>query len=426
MVHDAPSRDTIQELPDLLISQKATVNIAACAKEKPPPCENISLNVPKPYPAKQYPHIIFGVASEYNRLKDTLPATAHWLAGTGARLIAVVVDADITNPKTNLTALEEEYAKSNVEAVFIPPSTTKYIPNHVDENKSTNRPIPVEHHHFMLIRDLLGYADQKTQWLSILDDDTFFPSLYPVDQELSKYNHTKPFWLGALSEDFGHVRIWGLMAFGGAGVFLSRALAQELEPQLETCIADAIVNTGDGFLRDCIYMKTTTKLTMVPRLFQHDILGDVSGFYESGVSPLSLHHWKSWYQEPVIAQAAIADNCGDCYLQRWRIGNNTLLVNGYSISVYTDGLDGIDFSQYEGTWSFPNHKLDGHEYDFSFGPLRPRIPPDKKKSYKLTHSSRTVSGALRQFYVFKANATNHEMDEVIELKWEAPEHAVVH
>jgi hypothetical protein len=270
----------------------------------------------------------------------------------------------------------------------------------------------------MLIRDLLGYATPETQWLGILDDDTFFPSLYPVDKELAKYDHSQPFWLGALSEDFGHIKIWGLMAFGGAGVFISMPLAHELDPVLETCIKDASINTGDGILRDCIYSKTRTKLTIISRFFQHDMLGDLSGFFESGVNPLSLHHWKSWYQEPVLAQAAVTALCGDCYLQRWQFGDNTLMANGYSISIYRDGLDSINLGQYEGTWRFPDHPLDGHEYDFSFGPLREKLKPEQKKSYRLRDSVVTSSGDLRQIYVYTSDNEREKMDEVIELLWE--------
>jgi hypothetical protein len=412
------NRDTVQKLSEPLIKNKTTVNLMTCVHEEIPSCEELQLNVPNPYPKKQYPHLIFGVASKYDRLWDSAPATAHWLAGTEAHLVGIVVDVDEDKDMSRFTALEEEYAKWNVKATFTAPTLKKFIPGRNAKNRDENQLVPVEHHHFMLIRDLLGYATPQTQWLGILDDDTFFPSLYPVDKELAKYDHSKPFWLGALSEDFVHVKIWGLMAFGGAGVFISMPLAHELEPLLEKCIVDAIASTGDGILRDCVYLKTRTKLTIMPHLYQNDMVGDLSGFFESGVNPLGLHHWKSWYQEPIIAQAAVSALCGDCYLQRWQFGDNILLANGYSISMYRDGLGSIDLGQYEGTWESPGHPLDGHEYDYSFGPLRQKLTTEQKRSYRLKDSVVASTGALRQIYVYTSDKEKNEIDEVIELLWE--------
>lgn len=411
-------RAAVQNITGPLISHPTKVNLQTCAHDELPPCEELSLTVSGPYPKKQYEHIIFGVASEYKRLMDSIPSTAHWLAGTGATLIGVVVDAKGDDGKAKLKNLEDAYHEANVKATFISPVMTKYLPpqgSNPEENQ--DKDVPTEHHHFMLIRDLLGYSTSQTTWLGILDDDTFFPSLYPVDEELNKYDHNQPQWLGALSEDWGHIKIWGLMAFGGAGVFISVPLAHELDPHLEDCIVEALSQTGDGILRDCVYFKTQTKLTAIPRFFQHDFIRDASGFYESGINPLSLHHWKSWYQEPIPAQAAIAAVCGECYLQRWRFADDTLFANGYSISVYADGLKDLDLTKYEGTWDSPAHELNGHEYDYSFGPLRPRLGADKKKSYKLKAAEKTAAGGLRQVYVFKGDR-EQILDEVVELIWE--------
>ncbi len=66
-----------------------------------------------------------------------------------------------------------------------------------------------------------------------------------------------PTWLGALSEDFDVVKWLEMMAFGGAGTFLSVPLAKELVPHIPDCLAQpmskAINATGDGMLRSCIY-----------------------------------------------------------------------------------------------------------------------------------------------------------------------------
>jgi hypothetical protein len=261
-------RDVIQKLSGPLIPRtKTTMNLTTGKLGETPFCPELKLGVSKPYPTKQYTNLIFGVASTYDRIRESLPSTAHWLAGTGAHIIGVVVDKE---DGKSLKALEAEYAKSGVKATFIPPSLKKPVAGRTVDQKTVN--VPVEQHHFMLIRDLLGFTTPQTQWLGILDDDTFFPSLYPIGEELAKYDHTQSFWLGGLSEDFVHVKQWGLMAFGGAGVFISKPLANELDPFLEKCITDATTDTGDGILRDCMYSKTQTKLTVLSRLYQHDRL----------------------------------------------------------------------------------------------------------------------------------------------------------
>jgi len=399
-------RYSVANISRPLITHTTTVNLTSCSHAEFIPCDHLTLQVPPAYPSKKYDHIIFGVASNFNRLNDSLAPFAHWLAGSGALLVGVVSDAEDPTQSFDLAALEEAYKARGVRASFIPPLVKKERPDDPD--------IAVEVHHFMLIRNLLNVTTTKTKWLSILDDDTFFPSLYPLDQELETYDHNKSLWLGALSDSFGSVKAWGYMAFGGAGVFISPPLAKELDPHLEDCIGEATTITGDGLLRDCIYTRTRTKLTLVPGLYQHDTHGDMSGFFESGIRPLSVHHWKSWYKAPMPEMAAVTRLCGDCFLARHRFAEDTLLANGYSITQYPDGLDNIDLDKMEGTWRNPARP----DFDFSFPPLRDRLSPAQKKSYRLADVEVTGKGAFRQIYVYKGDVEKDEPDEVVELIWE--------
>ncbi|RKU46065.1 hypothetical protein DL546_003554 [Coniochaeta pulveracea] len=411
---DKFNRDDVVNISKPLITHKTAINLTDCTVPDPIPCDDLPLQVPFPYPAQQYKHLIFGIASTYDRINDSLPAFAHWLKNTNALLVGVVVDAEEEkegqwhpNPNVDLPALERLYNKSGVTASFIAPAL-KVNPRNREPEKRT------EHHHFMLIRDLLARSTNETRWLGILDDDTFFPSLYPLDQELRRHDHARPLWLGALSEAFSSVQSWGYMAYGGAGAFVSLPLAREMNPVLEECIADATVDTGDGIMRDCVYTRTHTKLTLVPGLYQHDTHGDMSGFYESGVRPLSVHHWKTWYHEPMPEIAAVTDLCGDCFLARWRFGNDTLFTNGYSIATYAPGvLERTDLSSMEGTWVRP-----GRDFDFSLAPLREPLARDKKKSYHLKDSGMTETGTFRQLYVYRGDEEKEENDEVVELIWD--------
>ncbi|KAM7192462.1 putative glycosyltransferase [Rhypophila sp. PSN 637] len=395
----------------------ATINLTSCARTEIPPCkeEVLELHVPNPYPERKYPHLLFGVASSYARMESSIDAFATWLSGTDAQLYVIIQDAD----KHFLSDLEQLYRDSGIEATF----------------SAKNEPPTIEHLHFLLVRSLLAFSTPDvTTWMGIIDDDTFLPHLYPLQTRiLSKFNPQKAHWIGALSDDFNAISLWGFMAFGGAGVFLSLPLAKEIEPHIETCIKRARIQSGDGILKECVYAYTRTKLSIVKGLYQHDIRGDVSGFYEGGLDvPVSLHHWRSWYREEGLPGGVLVGKevCGGCWLQRFKFGgiqggvNDMLFVNGYSISEYfpgtwkagPGGLDKIDLGRIEGTWG---HAFNG-QYDFSYGPLRRRLGRARKKSYKLVDVN--LIQELRQIYVHrKSDAWQIEegaMDEVIELVWE--------
>ena len=399
-------RQSVTNITRPLITHQTTVNLTSCFHLEPIPCDPLPLPVPRPYPNKRYSHLIFGVASTFERLNVSLPAFSHWLSGTDALLVGVVADAGSRSPSPDfdLAKLQRDYEAAGVKALFVGPAPK--------EGNSQDWPLTVEQHHFMLIRNLLRLSTPNTKWLGILDDDTFFPSLHPLDQQLKRYDHTKQQWLGALSDNFNNIKMFGYMAYGGAGIFISPVLAGELDPHLEECIEQSTIGTGDGLLRDCIYSWTQTKLTIVPGLYQHDIRGDVSGFFESGVRPLSVHHWKSWYKVPMPKMAAVAGICGDCFLSRYRFPEDMVFVNGYSIAQYPKGLADVDLDKMEGTWRYADD-----DFDFSYAPLREPLGPEEKKSYRLWDAEATEGGGLKQMYVHQGDWTKRELDEVVELVW---------
>ncbi|KAM0323725.1 hypothetical protein ACHAQA_008662 [Verticillium albo-atrum] len=397
VVTRSPDRDIVAQLSDPLFKTKTDIDLNSCDPVHLDKCDTIPLRVPRPYPKSTYPQYVFGVATSYERYEDSIDTFAFWLAGSHAKLVGVVTDYNEKRP--NLEALVARYAERGMDASFVQPIRAK---------------LSVGQNHFTIIRDLVKASGPETEWVAILDDDTFFPSLHKLTVALSDIDHTQQAYVGALSEDFRAVRTFGYMAFGGGGVFLSAPLARDLEPLLETCLNEAKTGEGDALVRECVYKHTHTKLTPLPGLHQMDMARDASGFYEGGPSPLSVHHWKSWYHSPVDLMASITHVCGDCFLQRWRMGANTVLTNGYSITIYRDGLDNVDLSKMEDTWSNDNPGF----YDFSIGPLRNKMKPGQKKTYKLEDADYLKNGGVRQIYVHRAEKPGQN-DEVIELAWEA-------
>lgn len=391
--HDV-DRDAVTKLQGPLVTQKTDINLTSCSGVETLPCDELIIPVPYPYPEQKYAHFVFGVATYYDRMILMLSTFEHWLAGSDALLVAVIVD----HQGRDLMALEDLFAAHNMRL----------------KTANGDPQLTIDQNHFVMLRPVVQNISPETKWVGILDDDTFFPSLYALDNAFKVYDHTKELWLGQLSEDFYSVRSWGFMAFGGAGVFLSVPLAQKLEPSMEQCLEEASLPSGDGMLRDCVYYHSKTKLTLVPGLYQQDMRGDLSGFFEAGLRPLSLHHWMSWYNEPVAKIAQVSKICGDCFLQRFQFDDDTLFSNGYSVALYRKGVERLNLDWMEATWN--QH---GPEFDFSVGPLRNALKKDRKRSYTLEDVEWLEDGSLRQVYVYKADWKSGETkDEVFELLWD--------
>ncbi|ORY66584.1 uncharacterized protein BCR38DRAFT_322362, partial [Pseudomassariella vexata] len=398
-VFSGSNRTEVGNISDSLFGHQILVNIEQCQDVRLPRCVPIRLPVSKPYPRKKYPHFIFGIATDYTRLAGSLDGFAHWLSNTDSKLVAVVTDMHMHN-STQINNLKLDFQHAGVDVVFEKPFDAKH---------STSQS------HFMVLVHMLALGDAAsapTRWYGLLDDDTFYPSLHPLDDALSALDHNRDFYVGTLSEDFNAIRNFGFMAFGGAGAYISAPLARKLGANAAACVERP--TEGDIILRDCVYRHSKAKLTMLPGLYQQDMKGDASGFFESGVQALNFHHWKSWFKAPVVKMAATANYCGDCLMQRWRFGVDEVLANGYSIAKYRDGLETLDLDRMEGTWEQASHN-----FDFSIGPFRQRLGPELKKSYRLEEAKieESRAGGLRQLYVHRGNHSSGEFDEVVELVW---------
>lgn len=386
-------RSEVTDVPASIFGQWQALNLDdQCNQWQEMPCDPIELDVPPPFPVRRYPELLFGVATSFARLVDSVPQLSHWLSNTGARLVAVIVDAD--EHEADFGRLLAFFNDHGVDLSIARPQYTN---------------LGVNEQHFTVIRDLLRHSTPETKWVGIIDDDTFFPSLYPLSEVLLNQDHTVPAYMGGLSDSMDAIQQHGLMAYGGAGAFLSMPLVRQLEQNIEKCLRQSNTQQGDALLKNCIYSETDSRLTLIPGLNQLDIIGDPSGFYESGRYPLSLHHWKTWHHAPVDHMAKAADFCGGCFLQRWRFGEDTVLANGYSVAVYSRGIDHDDLDRTEATFEYQQL------FDWSYGPLRAKTDARKKKSFYLVDAEK-IGKSLRQVYVHRGKLNSK--DEVLELWWD--------
>ncbi|TQS32674.1 hypothetical protein Golomagni_07004, partial [Golovinomyces magnicellulatus] len=217
-------------------------------------------------------------------------------------------------------------------------------------------------------------------------------------------------YIGTLSEDYGAIERHGSQAFGGGGVFLSMPLAAKITENYGKCTTDAKIKEsnsgwgpqGDIILRKCIYENTDTRLTALWDLWQLDILGDPSGFFEWGIKPLSLHHYRGsgWFEARPFQAAKVALICGeDCAFMRFKTQDD-YVISGHSIAHYPFGVH-FDLNQIEGT-IHPAPEDRGYNFDFMLGPARPSLSKTGLKvAWELQESEIRSDGSVLQTYTRK-------------------------
>ncbi|KAL8845073.1 MAG: hypothetical protein Q9176_000745 [Flavoplaca citrina] len=395
----------------LLPNQNPLVNLNHC----PPPLVLEIPDIPTTPVDGSQMHV--GIATTMQRLEESTPYIARWLKNTGAKLFVVVRKPEQGNPPTapEMAIKQTKMRKQGMDVTLLPPMK--------EEEQYTET-------YFSLAKIMYTHRTEEASWFVLMDDDTFFPSMRALLAMLDKYDPAREYWIGAVSEQWWSVARYGMMAFGGAGIFLSRALAAVIDEFYDVCTTEMHPAAGgDERVMRCIYGHTETKLTNEPNLHQMDIFGDLSGVYESGRLPLSLHHWKGNAGYQVDLMSLVTDICGECFLQRWQFGDDTVLSNGYSIAVYPEGelANGLDFSKAEETWD--SHTVDESVNPgtaHSMSPSRPKLALGTQKiQYRLLESA-LVDGAVRQSYLRKGKEGTDEADTLLVLYWRKDDGSVSH
>jgi hypothetical protein len=394
---------------------------SSSSSEKCP--DPLEVSVPQsPLPADvDLSDFLFAISTTVRRLVDhptAIPEWAHWLTdghgkSNGGKLLLRLLDAT----DAEIRNVTQRLADAGIDAEVGAWSSRK-------EKEMAVR-------YLNLVPLLYSHDSASTRkWFVLCDDDTFFPAMNSLVAHFrQRYDPTRPLYIGTLSEDVTSVATHGSQAFGGAGVFLSRPLAR-LVSQLatnETCRTPKKVKEsdsgwgpqGDILLRKCIYENTrSVRLTQLPQLWQLDLAGDASGFYEAGFQPFSLHHfWGGgeglWHTAYPLATTQIAHACGeDCVYQRFVSSDGFVIANGYSVAHYPGGVlsgskeeegddVGVDLGQVERTFR-SHHEDKGWNFDYMFGPQRPSLHGTGKKiAWELREAEykREEGGVVVQVYI---------------------------
>lgn len=133
---------------------------------------------------------------------------------------------------------------------------------------------------------------EEVDWFVLGDDDTlFFPE--NLVEVLSKYDHTKMYYVGGNSESHLQNILFSYnMAFGGGGFALSYPLAKLLARMQDSCLARYPHLFGSDDRMHACMAELGIPLTKEPGFHQFDIHGDASGILAAHpVAPLvSIHH----------------------------------------------------------------------------------------------------------------------------------------
>ncbi|KAH7027160.1 uncharacterized protein B0I36DRAFT_350730 [Microdochium trichocladiopsis] len=165
------------------------------------------------------------MATSLVRLSQSIDPIAHWASDRGTLLVVVI--EDYIGHEDEVADLLAQFHSLKVNAIFVPPLASNHS---------------MSQSHFAVLSKMLAESGLETKWFALLDDDTFFPHLEPLSTALSSLDYeNKDLYVGGLTEDWGSLTRFGLMAYGGAGVYLSAHLARKIGnlDQLLQCIEES-------------------------------------------------------------------------------------------------------------------------------------------------------------------------------------------
>jgi hypothetical protein len=372
--------------PDPLLIQKANLSIQEVT-DLPP----LTLHVPSTVEVDTSV-MSFGIATDIRRLNASIPQLSHWLSNTGCRVQVVAPPTDST--------LDVE-------------SFIQYQPTNINFTVTISE-LPFPKAYFSLVKHLYESRTPQTQWLVLIDDDTFVTSLPFLVSHLSQtYDATKPQLIAATSDDLDQIRAFGLLPFGGGGIFMSLPLAEILASSevYDKCM-DSPQNHGDQLFNDCLNQYTDVKPFFDHGLNQMDITGSPDGYFESGRRMLTVHHWKSWFHVNVPMASKVSEVCGEeGVFMRWGFQDDVVLSNGFSIVEYGDGIAEVELEKVEKTWIGKEDRFLHH-----IGPMRGALEGEKKRSFRLVEAEVLEEG-VRQVYLHRATDAENGVNGLLELLW---------
>jgi len=173
------------------------------------PLHTVKMLPPRKPPTKYSPSsIAFGVTMSADQLSNTLEHWRFWVQkSTSFHILLPGSEAN------RVSEIKDRIKKElGIKAV-------------VQSARGTDEPAQLS---MKLVQSMERNAASGKEWFIILTPDTFVVSLEDVLLALEPHNSRQVLYMGSLSESLRQREQWGHMAYGGAGIILSRPLASIL------------------------------------------------------------------------------------------------------------------------------------------------------------------------------------------------------
>ena len=300
---------------------------------------------PKRYTASE---ILFGVMMEVDEIPSALEQWRFWARHSKASFYVLLPNKD----HNKVRKAQDLFKKVLGVKVIV---------------EAAKDPVEPRGSMLMLIEKMRQAASSEIRWYMILSPTTFITSTDDVLLALDQYDASMPMYLGTISESKGQRDQYGVFAYGGAGIVLSRPLAETIAehgtfPLYSTNLAPQCLEIhetpyADGLLSHCINRFTSSEFTLLPTFHQTDLLEDISGMLQgplefatmNNISADSVTIFPSWH--PVGPETPIPSTFTDQlelfyhsrdilgspnWGMRYRFGRNGryVLTNGYSITEF--------------------------------------------------------------------------------------------
>lgn len=216
--------------------------------------------------------ILFGVAMSVDEIPKSLKHWRFWARNFKAAFYVLL-------PSTDYHRIKE------AEEMF---RGTLGLKAKVEAVRDTDDPAKLM---IILVKRMKTAAPLDVRWFMLLNAGTFVTSLDDVLLALEPHDSMQALYMGAVTESKGQRDQYGMLAYGGAGIVLSRPLVDSISTNSKSnktallisvnqCLKIQDMPYGDGLLSMCINRFTTAELTILPTFHQTDLVEDISGFLQ--------------------------------------------------------------------------------------------------------------------------------------------------
>lgn len=373
---------------------------------------------------------LLGISTTYARIVDRdyamIKAWSRWLTdghhhSNGASLVVVLDQA-------NNEQLEE--VDRTLQATGIDCWVT-----------TTEEPMSMARRYLELSRILKVFAatlagnGQDKRWFGLVEDDVFFPSLSHLRDRLFSYNTGGQHYIALPSEKLD----WDtngdeIETYGGGAVLLTLSTVSRIPdlPCFEKNPTGVSTSSGsmtyrakrwDELLYHCVMKHLDIDMHVLPGFYSpnDDSYDEEVDSYETGQQPLLLRRYAERHLLNINKAHLVTNVCGEsCFMQRYLFQDNWVLVNGISLTKYTD----VKRKEAPEPTAVPvqqrpvpkRTKVDDGDEDIDRASL---TWTGHKQVWRMADSAVSKDGAVWQAYVKKAEEGDAELtDSVIVLIWE--------